>query len=124
MTVEHPEGRLHRAERSLARRIATNAHTIGIAAIVIVIGLAFAIAALGVGGKGTVDHKKAEQFVYSAAATIGLPRPSSVSCPGGVQQSVGKAFDCRVVVPGARRTATLRIIGTSNRFELRPPSFH
>jgi hypothetical protein len=120
MTVE---GRLHRAEQSLARRIATNAHTIGIAAIVVVIALAFAIAALGVGGKGTVDHKKAEQFVYSAAATIGLPRPSSVACPSNVTDSVGKTFDCRVVVNGARRTATLRILGTNSRFDLTPPTF-
>ena len=117
------EGRLHRAEQSLARRIATNAHTIGIAVIVAVIGLAFAIAALGVGGKGTVDHKKAEQFVYSAAATIGLPRPSSVVCPSSVTDSVGKTFDCSVVVNGAHRTATLRILGANSRFDLTPPTF-
>ena len=117
------EGRLHRAERSLARRIATNAHTIGIAAIVVVIALAFAIAALGVGGKGTVDRKKAEQFVYSAAATLGLPRPSSVACASDVTDSVGKTFHCSVVVNGAHRTATLRILGANSRFALTPPTF-
>ena len=89
----------------------------------IVVALAFAIAALGVGGKGAVDHKKAEQFVYSAAATLGLPHPSSVACPTGVTDSVGRTFDCGVVVNGAHRTATLRILGANSRFELTPPTF-
>jgi hypothetical protein len=72
-----------------------------------------ATAVVGAAGCGTtVDPRSGENLIRTVAATNGLGRVDTVSCPSGLPPKTGTAFDCRVKLTdagGRSRAGTITV---------------